>query len=145
MPELFNFYDAPVLLETGDLAGFLIGDISAAAISPDTPKLLFSRKEAAYSLPGVTGSVFALDRYLPTASGYPRRQPSASPRALVRQRLHVLAKRSIRIFLLLLIQCCTNAAQIQLSMSSPVLVTGQPVLKAPLVQREPLGQKVRLD
>jgi len=50
MPELFNFYDTPALLETGDLAGFFVGDISAAAISPDTPKLLFSRKEAAYSL-----------------------------------------------------------------------------------------------
>jgi hypothetical protein len=28
----------------------MVGDIFAAAISPDTPKLLFSRKEAAYSL-----------------------------------------------------------------------------------------------
>ena len=27
-----------------------VGDIMAAAISPDTPKLLFTRKEASYSL-----------------------------------------------------------------------------------------------
>jgi len=33
-----------------DTADYFVGDITAATVSPDTPKLLFSRKEAAFSL-----------------------------------------------------------------------------------------------
>ena len=35
---------------TPNPADYFIGDLDAAAISPDTPKLMFSRREAAYSL-----------------------------------------------------------------------------------------------
>ena len=45
-----NGDEPQVYLFSDDCLDCYVGDIDAAAISPDTPKLLFTRKEAAYSL-----------------------------------------------------------------------------------------------